>query len=129
MEVTLKTYVTLIKTSAILRSARNSIYITIVGTAINMVSTALFAYPLSKDYIKARGIILKLVVFTMLFGGGMIPNYILVRNLGLIDTFWAVMIPGAISQFNLIVLVNFFKGIPKELEESARIDGWTTLIY
>ncbi|GGG06450.1 carbohydrate ABC transporter permease [Paenibacillus aceti] len=100
-----------------------TISITVVGTITNLALTVLMAYPLSKTRLKGRRIILFLVLFTMLFSGGMIPGYLVMKWLGLLNSFWSVIMPGAISAFNLIILKNFFQGIPEALEESARIDG------
>jgi len=122
---TLRTYEVLINANEMIRTMGNTVYITVVGTAISLVMTLTFAYPLSREYVRVKGAVLKLVLFTMLFNGGMIPNYILVRNLGLLDTYWALMIPGAVSAYNLIIMVNFFKAVPKELEEAGVMDGMT----
>ncbi|HEY4390701.1 MAG TPA: carbohydrate ABC transporter permease [Paenibacillus sp.] len=100
-----------------------TISITIVGTATNLALTVLMAYPLSKTRLKGRSVILFLILFTMLFSGGMIPSYLVMKWLNLLNSFWSVIMPGAITAFNLIILKNFFQGIPEALEESARIDG------
>ncbi|WP_307720010.1 carbohydrate ABC transporter permease [Paenibacillus koleovorans] len=102
---------------------KNAIFITIMGTLVNMVLTCLTAYGLSKKWLKGRGIFNFLVVFTMLFSGGMIPTYLVVSKLGLINSYWSLWLVGAISPFYLIVMRSFFQNIPEELEESARIDG------
>ncbi|NOU72708.1 ABC transporter permease subunit [Paenibacillus sp. LMG 31458] len=96
---------------------------TVLGTCLNVLLTVLLAYPLSKSYIKGRHFILFLIVFTMMFNGGMIPTYLIVKELGLYNSFWAFLLPGAISAFNVIIMKNFFQSVPPELEESARIDG------
>lgn len=100
---------------------------TIVGTLFNVAMTCLMAYPLSKTYLKGRSLLMFLVVFSMMFGGGMIPTFLVVKATGLLDTFWAYIIPGAISAFNLIIIKNFFQSVPVELEESAKIDGGSNL--
>ena len=100
-----------------------SILMTTIGTFVSMILTTTFAYPLSKKYLPGRNVMLSLVVFTMLFSGGMIPTFLTVRALGLLNNFWALILPQAISVWNLIVLKNFFQGIPGELEDAARIDG------
>jgi len=102
-----------------------SILLTVVGTFVSMVFTVTFAYPLSKKYLPGRNVLLSMVVFTMLFSGGMIPIFLTVRLFGLLNNFWAMILPGTISAWNLIIIKNFFQGIPEELEESARIDGAT----
>jgi putative aldouronate transport system permease protein len=101
----------------------NTIFYTVAGTAIALVLTIMFAYPLSKPVVKGRGVVMKLVIFSMFFSGGLIPNYLLVSSLRLTNTVWAMLIPFAISQFNLIILMNFFRAVPAELEEAAFIDG------
>ena len=100
-----------------------SLWTTVVGTGISMILTLVFAYPLSKKYLKGRTTMLVMITFTLVFSGGMIPGYLNVRNLGLLNTYWSMIIPGAISTWNLIVVKNFFQALPDELEESARIDG------
>jgi putative aldouronate transport system permease protein len=107
----------------LLRSLGVSVYITVVGTLINLVFTSLMAYPLAKPHLRGRQVILLGVLFTMLFSGGLIPTYFVVKAVGLTNTLWSLMIPGAISGFNLIVLKNFFQSIPEGLEDSAKIDG------
>lgn len=109
----------------IFRSILNSVYVTALGTLINLAFTVTMAYPLSRHDLRGRTLVLNMVLFSMLFSGGMIPTYLLVRALGLLDTYWALILPGAISAFNLILVKNFFQEIPAELEEAGRIDGCT----
>jgi putative aldouronate transport system permease protein len=117
----------------ILRSARllQSIFIsairTCLGTVVNMFFTLTLAYPLSRRSLRGRSLVLNLIVFTMFFSGGMIPTYLVVKNLGLIDSIWALVLPGAISAWSLILIKNFFQELPAGLEEAARIDGATDL--
>ena len=101
----------------------NTFFYTFVGTFISLILTTLFAYPLSKNFLKLQGIAMKLVVFSMFFSGGLIPNYLLISRLGLTGTRLAMILPFAINQFNLIILISFFKTIPTEIEEAALIDG------
>ena len=108
---------------SIFRGLANSFFIMIVGTVINMAFTTTLAYPLSKSYLKGRNAILNMIIVTMLFSGGMIPNYLVVKGLGLLDSYWALMLPGAVNAFNLIIVKNFFQELPHELEEAAKIDG------
>ncbi|MDR9852279.1 carbohydrate ABC transporter permease [Paenibacillus sp. VCA1] len=104
-------------------SYRNTILYTVLGTAIAMLVTSMGAYALSrKDMTFHKGFTV-LIVFTMFFGGGMIPTFLVVRSLGLVDTIWGMVLPGAVSTWNLILMRTFFSGIPKELEESGRMDG------
>lgn len=123
IETTFLAYKEVLMDQHFLRAFFISVARTVVGTFINVFLTCLMAYPLSKTYIKGRGVILFAVVFTMLFSGGMIPTYLVVRETGLLNTFWAYIIPTAISAFNLIIVKNFFQSVPQELEESAKIDG------
>jgi putative aldouronate transport system permease protein len=105
------------------RAYGNTFFYTIVGTAISLVMMILFAYPLSKKSLKGTRIIMRLVIFSMFFSGGLIPNYLLISSLRLTNTRLAMLLPFAINQFNLILLINFFKSIPMDLEEAAIIDG------
>ncbi|MGX7100178.1 sugar ABC transporter permease [Globicatella sp. HMSC072A10] len=102
---------------------KNTVVYTVVGTFISLVLTTLLAYGLSKPNLRFRGILIGIAVFTMFFGGGLVPNYVLIRELGLMNTMWAVVLPGAISIYNMLIMKSFFEGIPKELEEAASIDG------
>jgi putative aldouronate transport system permease protein len=104
-----------------------------IGYTFNILLALLCAYPLSKEVreFRARTYYAWFFVFTILFGGGLIPTYIIVSETGLLDTIWALIIPGAVGVFNIILLLNFFRGLPKEIEESAFIDGaghWSVLI-
>lgn len=104
----------------------------LLGVAVNMAIVILTAYPLSKEtsQFRLRTAYAWVFVFTMLFSGGLIPTYIVVKELGLLDSIWALVLPGAVPVFNVILLLNFFRGLPKELAESAFIDGaghWQTL--
>lgn len=101
----------------------NTILYTVVGTFINVAMVMIAAYPLSRSDLKGRNVVMVLFTFTMFFGGGMIPSYLNIRNLHMINTIWAMILPGAISAWNVIMFVNFFKGIPDSLRESATIDG------
>lgn len=127
----IETYQYIFSTATIPRALRNTVYITLMGTALNMAMTILMAYPLAHNFLPGKKVINFMVVFTMMFTSGMIPQYILVRSLGLINSYGAVLLPGAINAFNLIVLRNFMAQIPDSLEESARIDGaseWRILV-
>jgi len=106
------------------RSYLNTILYTVAGTAINLVLTVLGAYPLARKDLKGKKIITFLIVFTMFFSGGLIPNYLVVQNTGLYDTFWAMVIPNAIATWNLILMRTYFQSIPNEIEEAALIDGY-----
>ena len=110
-------------TKTVFIAYRNTIFVTLVGTLINIILTALLAYPLSIKRFMGRNVISLLIYFTMLFRGGMIPLYLLVRNLGLLDSIWSLIIPGSISAWNMFIMKNYFQGLPNELEESASLDG------
>ena len=110
--------------SKLLRAFGNSIFITVCGTAINLFFTVTLAYPLSKKFLRGRTGLLNMVIISMFFSGGMIPGYIVVASwLGLRGTYWALLLPGAISAYNMMIVKNFFQGIPQDLEESASLDG------
>lgn len=126
-EWSLVSYQYIFSSDTLPRSLLVSIYITVVGTLINLAFTSLMAYPLSKPHLRGRNPILLGVLITMLFSGGMIPTYFVVNGLNLTNTLWSLMIPNAISAFNLIVLKNFFQQIPDGLENSAKIDGCNDL--
>ncbi|WP_127590217.1 carbohydrate ABC transporter permease [Paenibacillus lautus] len=126
-EWSLVSYQYIFSSDTLPRSLLVSIYITVVGTLINLAFTSLMAYPLSKPHLRGRNPILLGVLITMLFSGGMIPTYFVVNGLNLTNTLWSLMIPSAISAFNLIVLKNFFQQIPDGLEDSAKIDGCNDL--
>ncbi|WP_202077721.1 carbohydrate ABC transporter permease [Caldalkalibacillus salinus] len=119
----LEAYKYIFSTDTFFRSILVSIYVTVVGTLICLIFTFTMAYPLSRKKLMGRNVILNLVLFSMLFSGGMIPTYLVVKGLGLLDTLWAVMLPMAINPFFLIIVKNFFQELPIELEESAKIDG------
>jgi putative aldouronate transport system permease protein len=102
---------------------RNTLFYTSCGTLIALTFTILFAYPLSKNFLRGNKILLKVVVFSMFFSGGLIPTYLLIANMRLIHTPLAILIPFAISPFNLIIMISFFKGVPHDIEEAALIDG------
>jgi len=104
-----------------------SVWTTVLGTVVSMILTLTFAYPLAKKYLIGRNPMLILITFTMVFSGGMIPSYLNVRNLGLLNSYWSMILPGAIGTWNLIVVKNFFQALPLELEESAKIDGASDL--
>lgn len=106
---------------------RNSVLYTASGTAISLLCTAMGAYSLSKKKMLFQKQLLMAIVVTMFFGGGMVPTFLVVKSLGLVDTFWAMIIPGAISAWYLLIMKTFFAGIPQELEEAGKIDGLTDI--
>jgi len=123
---TLRTYQVLTREIYFWLGYKNTIIYTIVGTAVSLFLSTILAYPLSKKRLKGRGVILGFIVFTMFFSGGLIPTYLLVNALGMRNTIWAVVLPGAISTYNVIIMKTFFEGIPTELEEAAAVDGMDT---
>jgi putative aldouronate transport system permease protein len=123
VEFQLRAYERVFTNAAMIRALLFTIYLTLVGTAINVVITALGAYPLSRRDLVGRRVIWLFILFTMFFGGGLIPLYMVVRSLGLLDTVWALILPGAIATFNLILMKTYFSGLPDSLAESARLDG------
>lgn len=101
----------------------NSVFIAVVGTAISMALTVLAAYPLSRKGLPYTRFLMLLFVITMFFNGGLIPTYLVVKQVGLLNSLWALIVPSALAPFNMILIRNFFMGVPDTLEESARIDG------
>jgi putative aldouronate transport system permease protein len=126
-DVSISAYQYIASSGTIFRSMGVSIYITVVGTIVNLAFTLSMAYALSRRSLLGRNVVMNMVIFTILFSGGLIPNYLVVKELGLIDSYAAVILPGAISAFNLIIIKNFFQELPPGLEESARIDGCNDL--
>lgn len=107
----------------LLTSYKVTILRTVLGTALCLVITVMTAYPLSKKYLPGRRAIMLLFYFTMLFSGGMIPTFLVIDTLGITDTFWALILPCALSVYNMILMRTYFQEIPEELDESARLDG------
>ena len=127
-DVTTAAYQFIFSSNKILRGFGNSLLITVCGTAINLFFTVTMAYALSKSRLRGRNFFLNMVIVSMFFSGGMIPGYIVVANiLNLKNTYWSVLLPGAISAYNMMIVKNFFQGIPQELEESASMDGCTDI--
>lgn len=121
-------YEFIFSSNKILRGFTNSIFITVCGTAINLFCTVTMAYALSKTRLRGRNFFLNMVIISMFFSGGMIPGYIVIANiLNLSNTYWSVLLPGAISAYNMMIVKNFFQSIPQELEESASMDGCTDI--
>ncbi len=119
----LNAYKYAINSQNILRGLRNSIILTVLGTFLCMAFSLSFAYPLSKKHFRGRNWMMNMVIFTMLFGGGMIPCYLVYTAYGLYDTYWALILPGLISPFNMVIIKNFFQELPQELEDAAFMDG------
>ncbi|KIL41963.1 ABC transporter permease [Gordoniibacillus kamchatkensis] len=121
--VTFEAYQYLLQLEQLWSSYKISVLVTVIGTAISMFATILAAYALSKKELPGSRVIMFTIVFTMMFGGGIIPNFLVVKQLGMLNTVWAMMIPAAIQTYNLILMRSFFLSIPESLEESAKIDG------
>ncbi len=120
---TLQSYQAILSDPSILRYYLNTIIYAVTGTILSLMFTALLAYPLTVQEFRGKKLINVLLLITMFFGGGMIPTYLTIRNLQMINTIWAMILPGAISAWNVIMFVNFFNTIPESLKESATIDG------
>lgn len=123
VDFNLDTYRAVAQDDIFWRNYRNTVVYTVVGTTIAMVLTTVFAFVLSKKHLRGRTLLIGIAVFTMFFNGGLIPNYVLISTLGMKNTMWALVLPGAISVFNLLVMKSFFENLPVELEEAAQIDG------
>ncbi|MBQ8654958.1 MAG: carbohydrate ABC transporter permease [Clostridia bacterium] len=128
-DVSFEAYEYIFSSNKLISAFGNSVFITVFGTIINLFFTVTFAYPLSKQKLRGRNFLLNMVIVSMFFSGGMVPGYLLVSNwLGMKNTYWSVLLPGAISAYNMMIVKNFFQGIPQELEESAHIDGCNDLV-
>ena len=124
VEPTLQSYRAVFKYKSIWTGYWNSIVYTLVGTVISMVLTLFAAYPLSRSDFRGKKVFTVILLFTMMFSGGLIPTYLLVKSLHMLNTIWAVVLPGAVSAYNVIVARTFFANtIPKELQEAAEMDG------
>lgn len=123
----LKAYKTILSYPELRIGYVNTIFYTVVGTAINMLLTCLMAYPLSRKNLVFRKPFMIMITFTLVFSGGLIPTFLIVKSLGMVDTYWALLIPGAVSTWNVILMKTFFENLPKELEEAATIDGASSM--
>ncbi|WP_157276650.1 carbohydrate ABC transporter permease [Paenibacillus sp. Soil766] len=132
-QITLEAYRNVFHNEQIWNGYGNTILYTAVGTIINLIMTTLAAYPLSRPDLPGRGVFMVFITLTMFFSGGLIPSYLLVKNLGMVDTMWALVIPGAIATYNLIVMRTYFQSnIPWEIQEAAHMDGcsnWKLLTH
>lgn len=124
VDFSIEGYKAVFKNGDVIMGYANTIFYTVVGTLINVVLTVLAAYPLSRKDLVGRGFLMKVFSFTMIFTGGMIPTYLLVSELGMINTRWALLLPGAISVYNMIITRTYFQNnLPDELWEAAQLDG------
>ena len=126
---TLTAYERVLGNSQIWVGFKNALIYSILFTVISVVVTLLAAYPMSRTDFKGREFFNVIFVITMFFGGGLIPTYLLISNLGMLDTIWAILLPGAFSVWNMIIARTYYMGIPKDLQEAAEIDGATEMIY
>ncbi|MUG65239.1 ABC transporter permease subunit [Paenibacillus campinasensis] len=125
VDLNFSSYVKILNDTKFWQAFTVSVERVVLGGAINMLLTVLMAYPLSRNVsqFRSRNVYMWIIIFTMLFSGGIVPWYMVISELNLINTIWALVLPGAVPVFNVILLMNFFRGIPKELEEAAFIDG------
>lgn len=119
----LDAYIVILSGSGFINALKSTLFLTLVGTPIAVLVSCAMAYMLSKRTLPGRKIMLNLVVFTLLFGPGLMPNYLLIKELNLLDSLWALILPGVANAWTLLVMKSFFQSIPSEVEESARIDG------
>ena len=126
---TLTAYQRVMSNSQIWVGFRNAVIYSVLFTALSVVITRLAAYPMSRSDFKGRGFFNTLFVITMFFGGGLIPTYLLISNLGMLDTIWAILLPGAFSVWNMIIARTYYQGVPKDLQEAAEIDGANEMVY
>ena len=126
-QFTLGSYEYIFSTPAFIRALVTTVLVTVVGTIVQLIFTVTMAYPLAKRNLRGRQLILSLVIFAMVFSGGMIPTFLVVKDLGLLNSYWALILPAAINPFSLIIIKNFFQELPGELEESAKMDGATEI--
>jgi putative aldouronate transport system permease protein len=119
----LEGYIKILSNPAMIRGFGNSVLYSVSFAMITVLVSICAGYALSDDRLKGKGFFMTLFIITMFFGGGLIPTYLLVKNLGLLDTVWAVIIPGAVNVWNIILSRTFFKGVPNEMKEAANVDG------
>lgn len=130
VEFSVRGYEAVFEYDSVLTGYKNSFIYMVVGTVINLVMTMLAAYPLANPKLPYRNAFMMMFTFTMFFGGGMIPNYLLLRDLRMLNTIWAMVIPGAISVYNMIIVRTFIQSnIPLELSEAAELDGCNEFLY
>ncbi|MBP1965371.1 carbohydrate ABC transporter permease [Paenibacillus aceris] len=119
----MQSFVKLVEGTNIVRAFGNNVLMTVVGTLCSMGFTVLAAYPLSRTVFKGRKAYTMAILFTMMFNGGLIPTYLLVKSLHLLNTYWSIWIPGLVSVFNMLIMKSFMEEIPRELDEAAKMDG------
>lgn len=125
--LSLEAYSYIFSTNTVMHGLLVSVGITLAGTTLNILITALTAYPLAHRNLVGRKALVSLVIFCMVFNGGMIPTFIIVKTLGLLNTYWSLILPTAISSFNLMLFKNYFQELPQELEEAAKLAGYNDM--
>ena len=123
IEFSTRTYQNLIRDGSLFNALKNSVIVTVFGTILNMVATIMVAYPMARHNLRGRKTFLSLIIFTMLFNGGLIPTYVVVQQLGLLNTYWAIWLTGLVSIWNFFIMKTFFQSLPSSLIEAAAIDG------
>ena len=126
---TLTAYERVMSNAQIWVGFKNALIYSVLFTALSVVITLLAAYPMSRSDFKGRGFFNTIFIITMFFGGGLIPTYLLISNLGMLDTIWAILLPGAFSVWNMIIARTYYRGIPQDLQEAAEIDGANEMVY
>lgn len=122
-KITFSAYQQVLQNADMIGALKINVFVTVVGTLCNLVTTMMLAYPLSRNDLPGRGIFIKIIVTTMIISAGMIPTFMVVKNTGLVDNVWALIIPSLVTVYNFIVMKAFFEGLPTDMFESARIDG------
>jgi len=122
-DFSISNYITALSYAPIWTGYRNTFFYVVVGGGLSVLLTVMGAYALTRRNLPGKNLIMFAILFTMYFSGGLIPSYMVVKELGMLDTVWAVLLPGCISTYNLIVTISYFRGLPYELEEAAKIDG------
>jgi len=126
---TLTAYERVLSNAQIWVGFKNAVIYSVLFTIISVTVTLLAAYPMSRDDFKGKGFFNLIFMITMFFGGGLIPTYLLISRLGMLDSMWAVIIPGAFGVYNMIIVRTYYQGIPKDLQEAAEIDGANEMVY
>jgi len=122
-KASLAAYKEMLQNPSMMNSMWISVQVTVIGTVLNLLFTMTLAYPLSREHLHGRSIIIKLIVFTMVFSAGVVPTYLVVKSTGVLNTIWALIIPSLVTVYNFVIMKSFFEGLPADLFESARIDG------
>lgn len=123
IEINWDAYIQVFSNQALIKSLGFTVFLTVITTVLCMLFTIAAGYPLTKKNLKGRKLFMYVIIITMFFSGGIIPEYLLIRDLNMLNTIWSLILPGLVSPFNLIILITFFRNIPPSLEESAEIDG------